>query len=271
MKRKFRMRLQPKLLIALIMMGIILASAIIYFFTTLFGALMEEFYSQSSYAQTSIAADVIDAQSIKNYYNNGVVGEKDDYYKEINDYLLSVQDNMGLIYYRIVIPDGDGMVVIWDTGISKEDNANELGKRLSCTEEEASALKKAFKPDAERTVVGGDEIDTVYSPILDSAGQPVALAAVGFSMERVYIITAKFMLVTLVVTAIIIIFISILYHLFVKMILIRPLKKLHHAVSGLVSDNMEKLDEFNVDIKSRDEVGDLADAFRHMSESLTIT
>ncbi len=268
MKRKFRLRLQPKLLIATVLMGIIIAAAMTYTFTVLFGVLIEEFHSQVTYAQACIAANTIDGDRIKDYYNDGVIGEKDDYYQEISDYLSNVQDEMALIYFRVVIPDGNEMVCVWDTGTLDGDDALQVGERISCTQETADAMKKAFAADAERTTVPAEDMYSTYAAVLDSSGKPVALAVMGITMNRLYVITAKFMLIAFVVTAVVILLTSIMYYFFVRRILVRPLKKLHGAVGSLVSDDMEKIKEFNVNIKSKDELGDLADAFRHMVQQL---
>ena len=50
--------------------------------------------------------------------------------------------------------------------------------------------------------------------------------------------------------------------------LVNPLKNLHGAVSGLVSENMEHLNEFHIDIHTDDEIESIADAFVVMTKEL---
>lgn len=71
MEKKWKFRLQPKLLLGLVIMAVVLAFSIISTISWLFGILIEEYYSQVTFAQASMASDTIDGDRIKSYYHDG--------------------------------------------------------------------------------------------------------------------------------------------------------------------------------------------------------
>lgn len=155
-----------------------------------------------------------------------------------------------------------------DTGIEDNDAICDLGERTFCADDVSEAMHNAFAVNVERTVLITDNISSAYVAVVDSDNNPVALSIVGISMERVKEHITKFMILTLGVTVVVLLFSTIAYYIYIRKTLITPLSTLHHTVIDLVSDNMEHLDEFKVNIKSRDEVRDLADSFQHMVHEL---
>lgn len=71
MEKKWKFRLQPKLLLGLVIMAVVLVFSIISTISWLFGILIEEYYSQVTFAQASMASDTIDGDRIKSYYHDG--------------------------------------------------------------------------------------------------------------------------------------------------------------------------------------------------------
>ena len=59
-----------------------------------------------------------------------------------------------------------------------------------------------------------------------------------------------------------------IYYIYMRQKLVRPLRNLQKAVSGLVSENMENLQDFKVDIHTGDEIESIADAFVIMTKEL---
>ena len=58
------------------------------------------------------------------------------------------------------------------------------------------------------------------------------------------------------------------YYYYVRRILIRPLRILHHAAIGLVENRMEDLSHFRVDVNTGDELEELAHSFQYMVSEL---
>lgn len=58
------------------------------------------------------------------------------------------------------------------------------------------------------------------------------------------------------------------YYYYVRRILIRPLRTLHHAAIGLVESKMAALSDFRVEVNTGDELEELAHSFQYMVSEL---
>ena len=122
-RREWKFRLQPKLLLGLVVMAVVLLLSLTIVVVTLYRSQMEELYGNIAFNEAEIAAQVIDGDSILRYYSTG---QKDQYYEEIHSYLLLVKQKMGLNYFYVVVPEEDMMVYIWDSGTEGEDGVCDL-------------------------------------------------------------------------------------------------------------------------------------------------
>src|SRR5699024_5336827 len=86
-QRIWNLKLQPKLLLGLVVMAAVLAAALTPTISRLYRRQMESYYTQLAFDQASIAASLIDGDRIRNYYPSG---EKDAYYEQVRQYLLTV-------------------------------------------------------------------------------------------------------------------------------------------------------------------------------------
>ena len=116
-RRQWNLSLQPKLLLGLVMMVAALVIVLTPAISRVYRDQMEEYYTKMAFDQASIAARLIDGDSIQRYYRSG---EKDAYYEEVQQYLQTVREEMGLRYFYVVVPEDDVMFYIWDAGIAGE-------------------------------------------------------------------------------------------------------------------------------------------------------
>lgn len=270
MKKTWKMRLQPKLVLGMVIMALVLVAALTPAISQLYRIRMEEYYSELAFNQASVAAEHIDGDSIKRYY---LTGEKDDYYQEISRYLLNVKQKMGLKYFYVVVPEEEVMVYIWDVGVEGEDGVCELGDVDAYYGGGNKLMHEAFAVDADHNILitNNEEygyLASAYVAILDSEGNPVALASIDISMDMINEQIQQFRRLTLCVALGVLLVSIFAYYYYIRKILIRPLGTLHHAAIGLVEDKMEHLDEFRVEVNTGDEVQDLAHSFQFMVEAL---
>ncbi len=267
-KRKFN--LQPKLLIGLVLMAIVLMFSLIFILIIIFCGVMYQYYSWVTFDNASVCSYVIDGDRIEQYYNNGKIGEKDDYYEMIGDYLLEVKNQVGLQYLYVAVPEQDNIVYIWDAGAPEEEGIHKLGESIQMFGEIKDVMQTAYAGGADMldSVLFTESSAVAFVPLLNSDNKPVALIAVSIPIERVSRHVETFTVLALISTIVVMLISSFFYYLYIRKILVRPLRNLHHAVTGLVSDNMEHLDSFDVKIKTRDEVGDLANGFNQMVQEL---
>ncbi len=260
--------LQAKLLLGLVVMAVGLLAALMPAIAELYRLRMEEYYSKLAFSQASIAAEYIDGDRVMKYY---LTGEKDDYYEFIRRYLQTVKEKADLQYFYVVVPEEDVMVYIWDVGADGDEGICELGDADAYYGGGKELMHKAFAVDAEQNILITDNdeygyLASAYVAILDSSGTPVALASVDISMDMINEQISLFLVLTLCITLVVLALSVFAYYFYIRRILILPLKTLHSAAIGLVENNdgMEALKNFNVDVRTGDEVQELADSFQYM-------
>ena len=266
MKKAWKIRLQPKLLLGLVLMAAILVMILAPSIAGLYRARMEEYYSKLAFDQASIAAELIDGDCVEQYYLHGV---KDAYYDEVHSYLQCVREKMGLKYFYVVVPEDEVMYYIWDAGVAGTGGVCDLGDVDAYYGGGNELMHKAFAVDAEQTILitNNEEygyLASAYVAILNGAGTPVALASVDISMDMIDRQIRQFLTLTVYVTLAVLLLSIFAYYYYVRRILIRPLGTLHHAAIGLVESRMENLADFKLEIHTGDELEDLSDAFRYM-------
>lgn len=270
MKKAWKIRLQPKLLLGLVLMAAILVMILAPSIAGLYRARMEEYYSKLAFDQASIAAELIDGDCVEQYYLHGV---KDAYYDEVHSYLQCVREKMGLKYFYVVVPEDEVMYYIWDAGVAGTGGVCDLGDVDAYYGGGNELMHKAFAVDAEQTILitNNEEygyLASAYVAILNGAGTPVALASVDISMDMIDRQIRQFLTLTVYVTLAVLLLSIFAYYYYVRRILIRPLGTLHHAAIGLVESRMENLADFKTEIHTGDELEDLSDAFRYMVSEL---
>jgi len=266
MKKTGKLHLQPKLLLGLVIMAVVLVLGLAPSISHLYRVRMEEYYTALAFNQASITAEYIDGDKIEKYYQTG---EKDEYYAEVAHYLGTVKEKMGLKYLYVVVPEDEVMVYIWDAGVAGEGGVCELGESDAYYGGGNELMHAAFSPDAPHTILITNNdtygyLASAYVAILDSSETPVALASVDISMDMINDQIHQFLILTLCVTLFVLILSIFAYYYYVRRILIQPLGILHHSAMSLVENNMENLSDFKVNVNTRDEVQELAESFQFM-------
>lgn len=268
---RWKVRLQPKLILGLVVMAMVLLLSLTLVVTTMYRRRMEEYFSKIAFDQASVAAEIIDGDAVKRYYETG---KKDEYYHEIHEYLLMVKQKVGLKYFYVVVPEEDVMVYIWDSGVEGEEGVCDLLDEDAYYGGGHRLMHEAFAVDADRKILVTRNAEygylaSAYVAILDSAGVPVALASVDISMEIINQQLLTFVGGAVLVSCLILVVSAVAYYYYVRHIVIRPAGILHDAAEKLVKDEMDDLDNFSIDIHSGDEFEDLAQAFQYMTVELS--
>ena len=266
MKKTRKISLQPKLLLGLATMAAALALTLIPAITGFYRMRMEEYYKNLAFNLASAAAEYIDGDSVQKYC---LTGEKDAYYEDAREYLLNLKKNIGPKYFYVVVPEEEVMVYIWDVGLPGDEGVCELGDSDAYYGDGYRLMHEAFAVNAEQTILVTENeeygyLASAYVAILDGEGKPAALASVDVSMDMINAQIRQLMLLTLIVTLLVLVVSVFAYYYYVRRILIRPIKTLHSAATGLVEDNVEHLGEFELAIKTGDELEDLSDSMNYM-------
>ncbi len=272
MKKK-RMRLQPKLLSGLLGMALILMVVLTPVLSKLYHNSMKDYYSRTAFDQATIAANLIDGDRIRDYYRDGQGGEKDEYYEQVRQELLMMKETVGLKFFYVVVPREEDMFYIWDAGEEGEKGVCDLGDTDQYIGNGDEVMKEAFSDTTKRVILVSDSeaygyLASAYVAILDSSGTPVALASVDMSMDHINKQIQRFVLMMALVIFLVLLFSTLLYHAYVRRVVVEPLHQLHEATSTLVNSQMERLHQFTNQVKTGDELEDLGESFQFMTREL---
>ena len=268
MRNRKKTSISKKMLRSLVVLAIVLVIltgtlvAAQYYFSQL------RVYSDRAFDYTRIAAEFIDGDTIARYVETG---EKDEYYYEVLDFLNASQIEGGLKYYYVFVPYEDDLVYVWDA--TNVEGYCELGTH----EEYMSAESKAatfeiFRQDPpekismQRDPVYG-HIASAYSPIFNSAGEPVAVAAVDMSVPGILRAIFSYLLIIVFsifgITAVA----MTLYYSQVERKIIKPIRTLRKSAAEMI-DNIEREKKIDIKIKTGDEIEELANAVVQMDGDL---
>lgn len=218
-----------------------------------------------SYARTAV--DFIDGDKVLTYVETGV---QDDYYHQVQNFLNITQEQTDVKYYYVFVPYEDDLVYVWDA--DKHEGARALGYHEAYMEGGKEAVAKIYKQNPpEEISIAKDEvygyIASAYSPIFNSAGEPVAVVGVDLSMPRIERELFRF-IITIVLSVIGVISVSIaVFYGLVKKRVVEPINQLNIASQKMVG-NLEHETTFDIDIHTGDEIQELAEAFQCMDSEV---
>lgn len=267
MEAKPRSSLGRKTLIGIIIFAVILIIAVCV--TVGVGTYYERVheYNRQAYNYTRSAADFINGDTIDRYLSTG---KKDDYYYLVQNYLNSAQRETAIKYYYVFVPYEDDLVYVWDA--NTEEGYCDLGEHEEYMEGGKEATEEVFREDPpEKVKLTRDDkygyIASAFTPIFDSTGKPVAVAAVDLSVPDLKIAIAKSMAVIfLIIAAVSALMMAISYAVIKKRVL-KPIGILNDK-AGEIIDNLEEDEKIDIDIHTNDELETLAESFVKMDDEL---
>lgn len=219
--------------------------------------------SETAFTYTRAAAQYIDGDTIAHYLETE---EKDEYYYEILDFLRAYQENSSIQYYYVFVPFEEDLVYVWDA--DTEEGACELGYHEEYMEGGKEAVAEIYKqnPLEEISLTDDDTygyIASAYSPVFDSAGNPVAVVGVDMWMPDLQKDIANFLIDIIIVIMLVVFVAVIIFFFFVKRRIVNPINKLRNASKRMV-ENLENEESIQVSIKTGNEIEELYDSFNQM-------
>lgn len=256
-------RLGKKLLTGLFLLAAVLILCIC---TTLciqyWNGRMDE-YSKLAFSYARTAVNYIDGDRVLDYVETG---EKDDYYWDVQRFLNITQAQTDVKYYYVFVPYEDDLVYVWDA--DQQEGAQALGYHEAYMEGGKEAVERIFRPDPpEEISVARDEvygyIASAYTPVFNSAGEPVAVVGVDLSMPGIERALIGF-IITIALSVIVVILLSIaVFYAVVSRQVVQPVNQLNDAAQQMVA-NLERQTPYQIDIHTGDEIEQLANSFQRM-------
>ncbi|MBD5139791.1 MAG: SpoIIE family protein phosphatase [Ruminococcus sp.] len=214
-----------------------------------------------SYART--AAEYIDGDRIRSYVENNT---EDDYYRQVQRFLAISQAQTDLEYYSVFVPYEEELAYIWDVGSGE--GVRPLGYREAYMEGgQEIARQICANTYPERIIVTRDSeygyIASAYAPVLDSAGETVAIVGVDLSMPGIRKALFHFLITVIFsVTAVVALLMG-LFYVFIRKNIITPIDRLNRATKEMVG-SLESEETFHVEIHTGDEIEELSESFAQM-------
>lgn len=181
-----------------------------------------------------------------------------------HDYLDRFADSMSVVA-TVFAKQGNSFVRVL-TNIKDESGSRAVGTALDSSGEAHQAISNGQSFFGAAQILGGD-YEVGYVPLTDSAGQTIGILFVGMPMASIHAImnagTVK-TISSMLLPAALILAIAIAIAVFVSTSIVRPIKKVAVAAEQIAEG------QFNVelDVKSKDEVGQLAESFRRTIDQL---
>lgn len=227
---------------------------------------MEE-YGQIAFSYARTAAEYIDGDRVLFYLETG---RKDDYYWQVRDFLNASQKQTNLKYYYVFIPYEDDLVYLWDA--DNKEGACPLGYHEAYMEGGKELVEKIYVEDPlEEILITNDEeygsIASAFYPIFNGGGEPVAVVGVDLSVPEMEKALIHFLCMIAASAAGVILPSMFFFYSFIKKNIIAPVRQLNEAAKTMVS-NLEQEILFCADIRTGDEIEELAGAFGQMNVEL---
>ena len=264
-----KMKLQPKLILGLVALSLALIVALSLLLGTAYRKKMEKQYSDNAFRVATIAAHLIDGDRIAEYRSTLT---KDEYYETIHRRLQMIRKTMGVKYLYVVIPE-DVQFYIWDTGNDEDEGVCDLGDTDEFYGGGDVVMHAAFSADAEETILITDNeeygyLASAYVPVLDSKGQPAALASVDISLDEINRQIREFFFLIVGISVGLVIVFCFFYAFYIRRTLIRPIHTLEEDTRLLVSKKINNLSEFQNRVHTGDELESLGEGFEFMTREL---
>ena len=232
-------------------------------------------FADDAFAYARSAAKYIDGDKAASYLKSAVDNGDgtvsyvlDDYYLDIKRYLSSVKDEHELMkYYYVFVPNEDTVTYLWDA--NTDHNASMIGDTEEYMTGGKEAVDRIYNSDpVEQLQIYKDEnwgyIACAFYPIFSGDGKPVAVVGVDLSMDSIRSAFVVYIHTIIIVITGVVVLASVIFYLLIRKRLVKPIYKLNTATKKIVS-NLDSGEEFTIDIRTRDELEELARSFSAMT------
>ena len=275
-KKKKQSLLRRKLLYGLALFGLLIMVLATFIVAPLDYRVEMDEYTRLAFCYTRTAAAYIDGDRVLDYAKP-IDGDSrkgyftDDYYDEVMAFLVSTQKECHLMSsYYVIVPYDEYVTYVWDAYSADQPCPQGYSEKYGNNAQSVVAFSFKKDPEEKITIINDKtwgDIACAYSPIFNSAGEPVALAGVDISIQGIIdaaiinVLIADAIILALTLTSIT------LGYVFINRRIVRPIRILNAASKEMVKDiDHDRFSE--LDIHTRDELEELANSFGKMHGDL---
>ncbi len=276
-----KLKLLPKFILSLGILGAILTIAISLFSYQSSKGHLEEMYAQRIISGSKSVATLLDINDIRTIIGPG--GEKSEAYSRVEQMLNRVKKDSNVTYLSLVVPDEDSVTFYVDACVEEMGDDPE-GKLLYGTdvlytdaangEEDLQKYYQIWQLYAqnkgtEEPLVTDNRYGynyTAVAPVLDEHGQAIAEIQYILDMQSVRDHLNSFLRNMLIISLLIITIALLIYMLGIEKIVIRPVKKLAHFTANIIQAG--RFEKQKIVLHTGDEIEELGGAVNVMIEKL---
>ena len=278
---KVRFSLGKKLAAIIILMGAVLSMTALVVSYETFSQSMMSYYNQLGGNLVRTLASQLDPAELDRYYETGEMDE--DYYRT-QAFIRDLVESNDVEYLYVVRPHGVGVTFLFDSDMETEESGGyadggycALGTYVDLVGGFAENLDRLLAGQEVEPIIQQDEsfgwMMTAMTPVLHEDGTMAGYVMADISMNDVMNTRQTFLIGLLALLAGLTAAFVIVFLLILRRKVIRPIDLLTQATGAFIRNNEEELAagtaQVNVpQIRTGDEVEQLADAFRKMEEDM---
>mgnify|MGYP004646198733 FL=1 len=278
---KVRFSLGKKLAAIIILMGAVLSMTALVVSYETFSRSMMSYYNQLGGNLVRTLASQLDPAELDRYYETGEMDE--DYYRT-QAFIRDLVESNDVEYLYVVRPHGTGVTFLFDSDMETEESGGyadggycALGTYVDLVGGFAENLDRLLAGQEVEPIIQKDEsfgwMMTAMTPVLHEDGTMAGYVMADISMNDVMNTRQTFLIGLLALLAGLTAAFVVGFLLILRRKVIRPIDLLTQATGAFIQNNEEELAagtaQVNVpQIRTGDEVEQLADAFRKMEEDM---
>ena len=278
---KVRFSLGKKLAAIIILMGAVLSMTALVVSYETFSRSMMSYYNQLGGNLVRTLASQLSPAELDRYYETGEMDE--DYYRT-QAFIRDLVESNDVEYLYVVRPHGTGVTFLFDSDMETEESGGyadggycALGTYVDLVGGFAENLDRLLAGQEVEPIIQQDEsfgwMMTAMTPVLHEDGTMAGYVMADISMNDVMNTRQTFLIGLLALLAGLTAACVIVFLLILRRKVIRPIDLLTQATGAFIQNNEEELAagtaQVNVpQIRTGDEVEQLADAFRKMEEDM---
>ncbi len=233
---------------------------------------MEQKYTEMAYNYGCLVAERLSAAPVGKYEKTL---QKDTAYEETYKYLEHMRSMLRVKYLYVVVPRKNDYVYIWTASGAQEKDIDILGFAEAYYQGGDKYMKEAMSTEEggipPLLVTNNDEygyVASAYAPIIDTAGNSVALVGVDLAMDQVEEEIDRFLYMFAVFMVAIMLLGGCIFYREISRVIIGPLLALNASLEEYATQKMRKGESLEIDLRTGDEIERLANSAVTMSKEL---
>ena len=264
MQKKFLSRLLALMALLCVVLGVAVPSY--------YRGNMEQKYTEMAYNYGCLVAERLGTATVGKYEKTL---QKDAAYDEVYAYLERMRETLQVKYLYVVVPRENDYVYIWTSSGEAEKDIGILGFAEAYYQGGEEYMKRAMSSKDRGTVplliTNNKEygyVASAYAPLVDTAGNTVALVGVDLSMDKVEEEIDRFLYMFAAFMAAVMLLGGCLFYHEISRVIISPLLALNASLEEYAEQKMRKGESLKIELHTGDEIERLADSVVTVSREL---